>query len=442
MELFILIFYIVLFGFAFYNVQNAVFLYVLFIPFRDFTEIMFMGLFGLNDLFIIILLLHFIRLHYIESMFKRNYVQIKPLIWFFLTVITIVFMNTIRLDSILQDYSQREMGGVYYIKKTAMFALELVTLFILINIVLRFSNFRRITFISMIYSMIILVLSVYFAQYLSTIGINIRTDAEEVGDLTRNAGIFGGGDVNSLSTLLNLGISMVLINSFFNKRNLKLKEMAFILVFSIGVLLSGSRMAIVTFVLIISYYLLFLQISQRKKQTFLSVNLIYLIAALILVYYFLPFDERFYLVFLRIQDVGLTNEVSESGHRFIRWIAYLNFIFSDTNRILFGTNDIFYAFGGRKFVDAHNFFIMTMYSNGIIGLLIFLFSFFKLLKLVIRQNLIRPFILMFIVILISLMIISQTIFLYYFIFFMAILLYSNDKSNVENEYTMISKHKN
>jgi hypothetical protein len=351
-------------------------------------------------------------------------------------------MNTIRLDSILQDYSQREMGGVYYIKKTAMFALELVTLFILINIVLRFSNFRRITFISMIYSMIILVLSVYFAQYLSTIGINIRTDAEEVGDLTRNAGIFGGGDVNSLSTLLNLGISMVLINSFFNKRNLKLKEMAFILVFSIGVLLSGSRMAIVTFVLIISYYLLFLQISQRKKQTFLSVNLIYLIAALILVYYFLPFDERFYLVFLRIQDVGLTNEVSESGHRFIRWIAYLNFIFSDTNRILFGTNDIFYAFGGRKFVDAHNFFIMTMYSNGIIGLLIFLFSFFKLLKLVIRQNLIRPFILMFIVILISLMIISQTIFLYYFIFFMAILLYSNDKSNVENEYTMISKHKN
>jgi len=142
--------------------------------------------------------------------------------------------------------------------------------------------------------------------------------------------------------------------------------------------------------------------------------------------------ERLSLVFDRIHVQGVTAEISTAGHRYIRWMGFINFTISDISRTLWGSNDIYYAYKYGEYRDPHNAFITTFYINGIFVLLIFLWSFIQLSISYMKTKLLPFYIPLITVVIISMMIISSLGFREYFVLGLAILIHElilNDHNN-------------
>lgn len=429
MDIVILIVYIVLYLIAINKIEYAIFFHVFFYAMRDVADIQVLSLFKLNAVFIFILFFHFWNRGLVKKLFVFKSNPFKYLVMFAFVYSTVMYLNNIRQSFLLVDYLHANITIGYMINEIVKYFITFINLAVLLKYSLAHDKNRIIVYKAMVSSLVVIVLSIYFAPLLESIGMNARgiqgrdVDIEE---LDRISGLFMGGDVNALSSTLNLIISIMLVNSRIEKRTLSNIEIGIIILLITGVFLTASRMGFLMLVFIFTYYFLFFQTRQGKEGRRIITNTIKLTAGFLVIFLLLENSDRLQLVFQRMSNQGITNEIERDGSRSFRWIGFISFSLDNLIRASFGSNRLYYAYGGGVFRDPHNFFIRTLYLNGIFILSFFVYYFYKLHNSLKKMNLNKVNLFLIIPMVISMTIISQISFIYFYLLFIG--------STVHQEY--------
>jgi len=412
-ELLVLVLYFTLYFIAVRNINSAIFLYILLLPLRNLIGYHILGLFTPSIVFSFILIYHYFRLGYIHKL-KRYYNNktLKSLSIFTIVFVLMVYILTIRERILLKDYIGIDVSFMWVFNRTITSILQLINLLVLINIMFLNHQVRKIAYRALVLSSLIVVLSLYFAPLLDLIGINVREEFEKetssFQDLGRVAGLYEGGDTNSVSVFLNLIIAIILVNQSIKRKNISTVLFAIIIFLVTGILITGSRMGFAILFVITIYYILFLNIKTHVLTANRIINFVFLVAAGLSVAYLIAKYDRFGLVFDRIEQQGLVKEVTTTGQRFIRWVGFIKHSTSDILRFFLGSNELFYAYGDFNYRDPHNLFVRILYVNGFIILTLFIWGFIKLLLLFKKLKLLPYSTLIILVIFTSMIIISQT----------------------------------
>lgn len=422
LNIILIIVYLFLYFVAIKNIKYAVFFFVFFLIIKNVVEYKILGLFTFNLVFYLILFYHIIQKGYLLKIFQSSHIYLKPLISFTFVYVLIVCLNDIRQGLLLEDYLKIPMTINTIINIILRNVLGLINFIFLIKFGLRIYEIRNVAYKAMISAVVFLVLTIYFSPLIDLVYDVTTLVGEDLESFERQVIFFSGGDVNSFSTTINFVLCMILSQTYLTLSKINFRKIVLIILLITGVFFTASRMGFVTMVFVFLYFMLFMQIQKRKGYLNSVFNFLLITLGGITVYFLVEYIETFQLVFQRIIKQGLTDEIESEGLRYIRWIRFLNFSFEDPIRVLFGSNEILYVYGRGVFRDPHNFFIRTLYLNGIIPVVFFIYYTFKLYVVFKKVSYFKLFIFFIIPIFISLMIISQTVFILYFVLFSASLI--------------------
>lgn len=443
MELIVISLFAGLYVLSFLYFKYAIFLYVFFLPLRPLIDTRLFGLVPITDLFWLFVLFHFYNKGLIGDALKRvKYIKpLHALLLFTIVTIFIWFTTSIRAEILLQDYYARNISLVWVFFRLIQMCVHIIIFVVMLVIVMDYSPYRKLVTKAITGSALFVVFSMIFSPQLYLMGFNVREQVDFASlDVTRVAGLFSHGDVNSVATFLNIVIVLILINITIKKARISFFSGTLLFLLSLGVLITGSRMGFVTLAFIIAYYMFILQPLKGKFSISFLVNTSFIIMMLLLL---AVFTERYDLIgytFDRIQEQGLIEEITETGHRNIRWRGFINFTLSDISRTLWGSNDIYFAFRQGIYRAPHNFFIYTFYINGIFALIIFLWSFYRLWISFIKMKLLLFFLPLTVVVLISMMIIDSTVFANYYILSLGLIIYElniSERNSKKNTFANI-----
>jgi hypothetical protein len=279
--------------------------------------------------------------------------------------------------------------------------------------------FERVIFKGIFISIIILVFSGVFAGPLASLGFKIGVTKEfeyqlyiKMPSYMRNSGFLGDGDFNVLGAFYNLILAFIL--SYFDYRKIFSKaDVLLCFIFSIlGVILTGSRMAFITFIIVILIFLL--RISSFKLLT----RYFLLIIITILVLYNLGMLD-FILDRFHMQNSAAELSINSHYSRANRWISFYNYSTSRIERFLFGYDSIHYFIPG-EYNDPHNLYLRMLYYGGVFFVILLIFQFVKLTYLSLTRGFRFSIFLILIPCFISSMIISQHIWIYYLLLIISI----------------------
>ncbi|MBE0664160.1 MAG: hypothetical protein IH597_17015 [Bacteroidales bacterium] len=440
-ESFVIVFYIALYAAAFARFRYALFLYVFFLPIRSLIETPILNILSFNVVFGFIFLFHAIKNGYIKKIKAPSSKTIRALTSFLFVFFLVTVAIAIRERYILHEYLGQNFSVGWVINRFLIFIVTVLNFIVIIKFLLQVQYNRAIVYRAIISSALVIVLSVYFASWIDSIGINIREPLDEniasYNDIMRFSGLYNGGDVNSLSTFLNLVIAFVLTNSVISRKGLSYISLAILVVLISGVIYTLSRMGFITLLIIMTYYILVLNTQVNKFSIRTVANLFIVAMVLFMAFFAVDYYGRLDTIIARLVEQGVTEEIGVGGHRFYRWSGFIEFTFENINRTLFGTNKIFYVMRTGIWTDPHNFFIKLFFLNGIIILGLFIRSAISLYRSFKRQHLTVIFLLFSIIILISMMIISQVGFVSMLILYLGILVYDTNQNS--NSYSA-TKH--
>lgn len=406
--------------------KYALFFYVVFMPLKPLIDLRILGYLPLTDLFWLIISLYFLYFgFYKEAFHKLKLIKpIQPLVIFTAILFVVSYMTNIRTEFLLQDHYGTQVSNMWVAFRIIQMVIYIFNLTVILVIICTDNNYRKLILNAMVVSTLIIVVSMYFAPALESIGLNVG-EVVEYNDLLqeRYAGFFARGDVNSLGTFLSIIVIIYLANLIIHRNPFSFISAGVLLILSGGILLTGSRMGFILLVFVLSYFLFVLNgyLNNMSVRSFISAFIV--IIALLSVSILLFQHERLSLVFDRMHMQGVTEEISTAGHRYIRWMGFINFTISDITRTLWGSNDIYYAYKYGEYRDPHNAFITTIYINGIFVLLLFLWSFIQMSIYYMKTKLLPFFIPLITVVLISMMIISSLGFREYFVLGLGILIH-------------------
>lgn len=405
----------------------SLFLFIFFLPVRPLLDIGVSGVFSPNIVFGFILLFHFINKGYLRSIFTAGNAPLKALTLFIVIIYISILAISIRESLLLGDYLGTKYTTGKFINKSITALITILDLIGIVKVCLWTPKLRHLTYQAIIASAIFIVLSMYFAPLLFSLGINIREAIEEntegIQNLGRISGLYSGGDVNSLGAFLNLVICIILIETSTNHKAPNIIYIGIITFLSTGILICGSRMGFFTLLAILAYYFIFINSYINKVSPRTIAITVIGILILVIVGSIILSNSRFALVLERIQQLGITSEVGKEGNRYVRWMGFLNFIFSDISNTILGAKDIYFAYNYGKWFDPHNFFIKLAYFNGIILPLLVIWSMVKLFRVCIRLKLLIFIFPLTLIILIAMTIISQIGYIPLYILYIGILMY-------------------
>lgn len=432
--------YIILAVVAFQNLKVSIFMFVLLLPIRSLIDGKLFGLINMNTLFLFILFFHITKRGYFDKVFSFKIKKIKPLTSFIIIFLLVVFLNYIRENILFED--ERLISNLYkgILNRAVTSIITIISCVAIVKLFFFDKKIRNTVTNAMVLSATIIVFSLFLSPYLNSIGINLIDSVDQninnFNEMDRVAGLFNGGDVNSLSTLLNIVVCIILIKVTILNRKINLLEFTTIGILSLGILITGSRMGLMTLVFVIIYYSLFLG-SKSKRLTNKSISYFFLLSVFfVAIIYLVQTTERFQLVFERMANKGAFSEVSSEGQRFIRWVGFINFSLSNIIRTMMGSDEIYYVYGNNVYRDPHNFLIKTFYLNGIIFPILIIINFLKLFTHMKKLKLTKFFIPLTIITFISMTIISQTTFIYYYMFIIGILLQTDD-FNIKKQQLLV-----
>ena len=227
------------------------------------------------------------------------------------------------------------------------------------------ANIRKKVLNSIYVLPVVLFLSQIFNQIFVNVGLLAIDQTEYVGlakgvtSVTRASGIYDG-DPNSAATFFVMIVGFLFYKSEKSENNLF--NYVIILVSLLGILYTGSRTGILSFLFIYLFYL------YRNKANLKT----YLMALLFLLS--LSFFYEFILNQLsRFWDAKRQLDITETTNRVGKWIHYLSFM---------SQNESFIIGSSREINDrsAHNIYIQTLFNAGAVFLFNYIINFFKLIK--------------------------------------------------------------
>ena len=376
-------FLMVCFGILIWNRKFLLYLYVILLPTNGFisTEFNFLGVFHITytiNLFATIAII-------MEwQSFSRNGRKIlyKNLgierYAYFLALFAFLFL-------LLSEYRFFLLGkGDTSIFLLITRSIRYFVLFFPILMLIRLSGifeYKQLIRNGFLFSLMILGLSMIFSDQLFELGLyttgKFFLNPGLGGTVNRQAGFFCLlGDVNSAGGFLAVGYAFVL---FLDKRYLlKTRRIALVVIIILAVLSTGSRTALVELAVISLLFVFTGSISSKQKLAMIS---FILLLATFLYYedYVQSVLDRF-----RVLKIGEGHLDKYSTHgRLGGWFFYLEYIFSNINRFLFGVTESVYKREGADLLDervAHNFYIQVIYLWGIFPFLILLHILYKYIK--------------------------------------------------------------
>ncbi len=433
MEYVILSLFIVMYILSLLSFKFALFFYILFIPLRPIIDMRLLGSIQVADLFWLIMLLYFFSLGIYHKAFQmiKSVKPLQSLVIFTVLIFIISYANYVRETYMLNNFfslqgidADIQFSFKWVAIRVLQMSVYIMNFIALLTVIFSDKKYRQLIVNAIVLSAAIVIISMYFAPFLESIGLNIK-DSVEYRDAFqgRSAGLFRAGDMNSVATFLNLVIIVYITNLVILKKPLSFTHFIVLLFLTAGIFLAGSRMGFVMLVLSFSYFVFVLNVylSDLSVRTFISTLLIIMVIASLAV--LLVQHDRFGVVFERMQAQGLTGEISSQGQRYIRWMGYINFTFSDISRTLWGSNEVYFAFEYGDFRDPHNSFIKTLYGNGIFMLLLLFWGYYQLFLSFIKMKLLPFFIPLSAVVFISSMIISSMAFREYYILGLGIIIH-------------------
>ena len=413
----ILILFIISYIFCLISFKATLFFFILFLPLNSILPKEY-NIFGLFSY--VMVYSFFVFYHYI----KNKNIRIKgklakdPVI----SVTSLVFLSYLVMEIYgnVRDYYNYGLF-ISQLDNIIIIILRIIIKIIAYLIIIRQIKYNiNISIYATIISIVLIIFSIIFYNQLDAIGIRL-----EEGDIlnyknpieSRVAGIYSGGDVNSLGVMYNIFIAFLLSLSSINKKKLSIGEILIIFICILGIAFTASRMAIVSLLLVI--------ISAIRRLSLINyLNIIIVILILFILIYFNIFNY----VIERIKSLGLIQQVSpQGGGRYERWMIYIKEIFSSPRNMFLGYTNVVYFYGVIN--DPHNFIIRSIYLNGIILTILWLYSFIKSYILFGKNigyiNNLR----IFLPIIINILIISQIGAIYNFYILLLILYYRTYKVN-------------
>jgi hypothetical protein len=407
------ILYFLLYFLSLLRFRYCIIIFVIFLPLNSLIDTKFLNLFAYNSVFILILFFHLIQGNYLSVLInspKSSY--IKNLFWFGFILWILSSIITFK-QSIFYNI---DLGFIGFIGRITVNLFLYIDIFCLV-ILMKNPFINKICQNAILFSSLLIILSIPCSPYLASKGLSLSSITPDVINTSglftiknRFPGIFSGS-INTLGTFLNITFAFFLIK-YHSSRKIFVPIFLF---YFVGVLLTLSRMAFVTFGAISISHLV---LNLRMKLSFnklLTYFLIIMIATLIC-------NTTLYdLLIERIVGKNMFFEIGVEGHRYIRWIKYIDYVLSDFFWTLFGVNKHFNY--GR---DAHSVFVDVFYYGGLSLLLPFLYVLFRMLFLAKKENNLNHFILIYTPIFISMIIIGSLGYIDYF-FLLAASLYYNKK---------------
>ena len=422
--------------------KYALFFYVLFIPIRPLIDVRILNYIAITELFWLIILYYFLHFGIYQEAFQKikKSRSLQPLIIFTIIIFMVHFITNIRETMLANAFMDEQTSSLWIIFRLLQMFVYIINFIAIMVVLFPNNSYRQLIVNAMIVSAVVIILSMILAPALESIGLNVKEPIEYQEQLQgRLTGLFGRGDVNSISTFLNILFVFYISRLIILKQPYTLTNIIILATLSVGILYTGSRMGFVTFAFVLTYYLIITHVYQKRilVQTFFSI--MFAILALAFIAAILYQHDRIGLVFERIHEQGLLYEVSAEGHRFNRWVGFINFTLSDLSRTLWGSNEIFYAFKYGDFRDPHNAFIKIFYYTGIFMILLYVWGLFLLCISYLKSNLLPHFIPLTVIVLISMMIISSLGFREYYILSLGILTYDISFNKHEHSSLTYSK---
>lgn len=317
---------------------------------------------------------------------------------------------------------KQNMFGITDYSVIMIFGRQIIDIMIYINLfnLIYFCQNKKINelcYKTVIISAVIVIISMPFSNYLKSLGL-ITSIAEDVELSSINimaANRFPGiylSSINALGTFLNIILGFIVLH--YSKSKLK-----FILLFFfifLGILLTASRMAFATFLIILFIYFL----STRKylvKVRYLMTLISFLIILIISID-FIAESRSLGYVFERFSERGITTEIATGGTKYTGYRAYTNFVLKKGSWVILGVDEEI-----KEYRDVHNVFIKMFYYGGLVLILPFLLGLIRLVKYAKANNILYDSLLIIIPVVISFSLISAYGFIYIFILFSGIIFF-------------------
>lgn len=284
-------------------------------------------------------------------------------------------------------------GHVSSLLSHILFSINLIVTIFCITYILKLvvcnEIYRELVKKALIYSAILLFFSAVFSDELYAMGFNIP---EKSIDTFRSGGLYAGGDVNGLASFYNMVTAFVLINLSHTKDKHRNQKYIILVFLAIATFMTASRMGVSTFVILTVFYIFFVK---RNFSVFFS-SLLAISIILGIVYFTQTLMPE---IMERFSDNSLMVELDkdQEGGRVYLWMYYLTYCFSSQSVLFYGTTNKIAE------LTPHNFYIYSLYFNGIIIVTFFLILMILYFRMLSKLINIVPILMLSVSLIISLM---------------------------------------
>ena len=391
MRTIVIILYIVLFLLSLTSKKANVFFFVFHLPIVPLVRTL--GFIPLDAFFGYIL---FVR--YLMDKHKGVPVELnrwhKSMIGFLVIAVIVCIINDIKTTRLLVGTLTSPLS---HLLLAINFVITAFCINYVFHLVFNQNRYRDLITKALLFGALFLAISVLFSNAFYAMGLNIPLDSV---NNDRGQGFYAGGDVNGLSGYYNMIVALILIDLFQKKGKKTLSHFFWLGILSISIVSTASRMGIITLGVLFVLYL-FLQ-KRNLSGSIGGILVIILIAGIIY------FSGGGQLAIDRFQNKGVVNDfdVENNNGRTFLWQYYLNYSFSSTETLLFGSDKQIYEF------TPHNFFVFSLFNNGIIVVSLFIVS---LLSFFYNTSKILKFtetLMLFVALVVSLMFLTSNLIIY------------------------------
>jgi len=354
-------------GCYFFNKRLLIPLYIILLP----TDGIFLQEYNLAGVVNINVIINFITLLSLApELFKKYKVTTLQKYANHIVVILLLYLIFWNIKDAYFDliaYEKATNRIIYYL-------VEYLPLFLIIRL-LNKPDINELLKSSIYFSLIFLTICAILSPYLASFGFKIGAeDGMEFSTINRFDGIFGKGDENSFGVFCSMILGFLFANN--EKKKINFYEIS-VLIFSItGVLLSGSRAAVISLLIIVFYFL------RRSSDFGITLKIIFVL--LVFGVIFAPWIE---LVLSRFNTLYTQLDFNTSSNRIGKWSIYLNHMLSNPSIFLYGNEATFSLTSYSGVRAAHNFYIQMLYNLGAIPVTLLITYLFRLYFVIPKNSL-------------------------------------------------------
>jgi hypothetical protein len=358
--------------FYLFNRKLLIALYIILLPTDGifFAEYNIVGILNIN-----VAINFFTTIVFLPELFKKHKLiasQKIPIYIIYAYIFYLIFVNFKNAYIGLMSLEQSINRSIY-------FFLEYLPLVALIKIIKKQDLTETIKY-SFYFSSIFLTISALLSPYLINYGFKIGAEQGlEIFSLNRYGGLYGKGDENSFGIFSAMIVGFLL--SIYENRKINYYEIIVFLSAILGVLLSGSRAAIISLVIVSLYYV------KRNFSSGKSFKIIFFFGIISIL-----LAPQIGKVLVRFETFSTQLETETSSNRIGKWILYVNHMFENPSIFLYGNEKIFSLTSYETRRAAHNLYVQIVYDSGLLPFFLLIYGYLKYFLFSLKNKfLLKPF---------------------------------------------------